>query len=254
VSKNIKHLARDGINYLLGFADIELVRKNKPFTDFRDYIPFEETIAAARKTGMSVGDYIELIYNQPGAAKRTIDQLAQLGVFSGRIDRMCEIGPGSGRYLEKVLSLCKPSYCEIYETAPDWEQWLVEQYKVVALPADGSSLVHTPSASLDLVQAHKVMPGQPSLTSCRYYGEMARVTRPDGWVVFDIVTELCLDEATLARWIETGFGYQHYPALMPRQFTIEFFERRGFAFAGSFLVPMEPGTTECFAFVRRSVR
>lgn len=248
MSTSIKHLARDSVNYLLGFADVELVKKNKPFTDYRDYIPFEETITEAKRAGLSVGDYIEARHNQPGSAQCTIDQLAELGVFAGSVDRICEIGPGSGRYLEKVLKICRPSYSEIYETAPSWEQWLVEQYRVVAHPTDGSSLAHTPSGSIDLVQAHKVMPGQPTLTMCRYFGEMARVIRPGGWVVFDIVTEQCMDEPTLQCWFESGFGYQHYPCMMPRQYTITFFERRGFAFVGSFIVPMAPGSTECFAF------
>jgi len=43
--------------------------------------------------------------------------MKKLGVFDGEIERVCEIGPGTGRYLDKVLKLAKPTYCEIYETA-----------------------------------------------------------------------------------------------------------------------------------------
>jgi hypothetical protein len=250
MSPNFKHVARTGVNYILRMADVELVRKHRPFADYRDYIPFEQTLSEARKAGLSVGDYIEARHNQPGSAQRTIDELTGLGVFDGPIERLCEIGPGSGRYLEKVLRHCTPSSREIYETAPSWRQWLVEQYRVEAHPTDGRTLAHTPNGSIDLVQAHKVMPGQPSLTICGYYEEMARVVRPGGWVVFDIVTERCFDDETLARWQRLGYGYQHYPSLMPRQFTVEFFARRGLECVGSFVVPMEPGSTECFAFRR----
>ncbi len=251
MSSEFKQLAQKSINYVLNFADVELVRKGrKPFTDYRDYIPFEETLAAAEAAGLPLGDYIEAQHNQVGTAQSTIDQMAEFGVFAGPIERLCEIGPGSGRYLEKALQRCRPAAVEIYETAPPWERWLVERYGVIAHPTDGSSLAHTPTASIDLVQAHKVLPGQPSLTICRYYSEMARVTRPGGFVAFDIVTEACMDRATLERWLTTAAGYQHYPCLMPRQFTVDFFSERGLILVGSFLVPMEPGSTECMVFTR----
>jgi hypothetical protein len=80
---------------------------------------------------------------------------------------------------------------------------------------------------------------------------MARVARTGGKIVFDIVTEECLDDATLKNWFATGSGYQHYPCLMPKQYTIDFLSRRGCAFVGSFFVPMEPGKTECMVFAKQ---
>lgn len=249
--RKLRNTGRRSINSLLGLIGFELVRQDAPFTDYRYYIPFQETLAGAKQAGLSVGDYIDNKYNKPGATQETIDQMAKLGAFSGRIERVCEIGPGSGRYLEKTLRVCSPTYYEIYETAGDWAKWLSETYPVILQPTDGMSLASTPSCSIDFVQAHKVLPGQPSLTICRYYNEMARIVRDGGKVVFDIVTEDCLDEATLAKWLASGSGYQHYPCLMPRQYTIDFFHRQGFSFDGSFFVPMEPGVTECLVFTKQ---
>ena len=180
--------------------NLKLVRTNVPYTDYRDFIPFKQTLDGARKAGLSVSDFVDAM-NKSGATQETIDQMIALGVFKGKIDRVCEIGPGSGRYLEKVIQICEPVYYEIYETAPEWENWLVQKYNVTPQPTDGNTLTDTPSNSIDLVQAHKVFPGQPTLTTCRYFDEMARVVRNGGKVVFDIVTEECLGDDILANWI-----------------------------------------------------
>lgn len=250
-SKGLKETVKGSVNSLLGSVGFELVRRN-PYEDYREYIPFHSTIAAAKQAGLSVGDYIDATSNVSGATQETFLYMKDLGVFDIPIKRVCEIGPGTGRYLEKVLQIAKPEYCEIYETAKNWETWLVKEYGVVAQPADGTSLSHTPSNSIDLVQAHKVLPGQPSLVVCRYFEEMARVVRRGGKVVFDIVTEECLDDSTLHDWWKTNAGYQHYPCLVPKQFTIDFFLRRNFSCDGSFIVPMKPGKTEVFVFNNNS--
>jgi hypothetical protein len=175
MNKSLKATIGKNINSFLGLVDLKLTRL-QPYTDYRDYIPFEETITGAEEAGLSVGDYIDAKHNKPGATQDTIDQMTALGVFEGQVERVCEIGPGSGRYLDKVLKICNPSYCEIYETAKDWEQWLVQQYKLTAHPTDGKSLSHTPSESIDLIQAHKVMPGQPSLVVSLYRWSLEKLS------------------------------------------------------------------------------
>jgi hypothetical protein len=126
----------------------------------------------------------------------------------------------------------------------------VDNYPIVSQPTDGNSLSSTPSQSIDLVHVHKVLPGQPSLVICQYYLEMIGVARNGGKIVFDIVTEECLSDELLDSWFKSGSGYQHYPNLMPRQFTIEFFQKRGCSYDGDFFVPMKPGMTDCFVFTK----
>lgn len=247
---SFKTVLGQNINHFLKLLDLKLV-KLRPYTDYQDYIPFEKTITGAKEAGLSVGDYIDAKHNKPGATQETIDKMSSFGVFAGKIERVCEIGPGSGRYLDKVIQKCHPSYYEIYETARVWEQWLLQQYSLTAQPTDGKSLSHTPSASIDLVHAHKVLPGQSSLVSCRYLKEMARVTQTGGKIVFDIVTEECFDEATLNDWLATSRRYTSYPCLMPKQFTINFLQQHHCQFINSFLVPMKPGKTECMIFVKQ---
>jgi SAM-dependent methyltransferase len=199
---------------------------------------------------MPLGDYIDMRFNVPGTTQKTVDKMAELGVFSGKVDRVCEIGPGSGRYLAKVVELCKPSYYEIYETSKDWREWLAQRYGVVSQNTDGASLSSTPSQSLDLVHKHKVLYGNPIITIGRYLLEMARVVKDGGYAVFDLVTEDCLTDELLDKWIASGVD--HACSMTSKPYVIDFFARRGFQYLGGFIVPMEPGVTEYFVFKKQA--
>lgn len=254
--QKIKRTAKKGINDALSATGFEIVKKSPPvvhnWEDVKQFIPFKETIENARAAGLSVGDYIDSKHNVPGSTHETHKQLVALGVFDGRIDRFCEIGPGSGRYLVKALESAKPSHSEIYETAADWANWLVHTYHVQALPTDGRSLSSTPASSIDLIQAHKVFTTINFITTCGYFIEIARVVKPGGWAVFDVMTEDCADHKTLEMWLKTNrTGGSPYPAIMPKQFVMDFFEGHKFDCVGSFLVPMKPGKARCMAFKRK---
>jgi hypothetical protein len=240
------------LNGALHFTGIQIVRhRPRHFEDFRDYIPFEETIAAAEKEGLSAGDYIETKHNRgANTTRQTIDQLRNMGVLHEGVRRICEIGPGSGRYLEKTIDICHPDRYEIYESALDWRRYLSRKYKVVAHEADGLSLAQTPSSSIDLVHAHKVFIGLPFLAAYGYFLEMVRVLAPEGKIVFDLVTEGCMREEIVKRWLAARGGYQAYPNLFPRQYVIDFFASKKLALEGAFTVANEPGETECMVFGR----
>jgi hypothetical protein len=250
--QSIKRAARKGINGVLSVAGLEVKGKEHDWSDVRQYIPIEETLAGAKAAGLSVGEYIDAKHNAPGVSQDTHNRLEALGVFQGPIDRVCEIGPGSGRFLERTLLACKPSHYEIYETSVPWADWLVKTYPVISLPTDGKTLAHTASNSIDLVQSHKVFVCLLFLNACSYFQEIARVTRPGAWVVFDVMTEDCMDGANVELWLKTGINTRNYPAIVPKSFVIDFFQRNGFEFVSSFLVPMKPGKTEVMAFRKKS--
>lgn len=232
------------VNKVLSRLGLKLVRHD--WSDPTQYIPFAETLARAKAAGLPVGDYIDLTYNVPGAAQATIDRMGELGVFTGRIENVLEIGPGSGRYLERTIRKCSPARYEIYETAESWARYLEDHYPVARMPTSGSDLSATPDASIDLVHAHKVFGWTPFLITCRYWLEMLRVARHQAHIVFDIVTEDCMSGGIVDRWIADG--HSTHPAVVPRAFALEFFGSRGAALVGSFFVPMKPGKTETFVF------
>jgi SAM-dependent methyltransferase len=244
--------ARILINLPLRLFRLEIVRKEHDWTEPKDFIPLHETLAAAKAAGLSVPDYVDVQYNKRGATQETIDRMAELGVFNVPIRTVVEIGPGSGRYLEKTRKRCAPEHYEIYETAADWAEYLVNTYRVQRRRADGLTLPETADDSVDLLQAHKVFVCTPFLTTMSYFSEVARVVRKGGKVVFDMVTEDCMGEANLAKWAEAGFHLGSYPNLLPRRFVVDFFLGHGFVLDGTFTIPMEPGMTECFVFTRKS--
>ena len=237
---------RNALNAVLVPAGFELARRiNKDYV--MSFQPLGRTLRRAKKAGLSVGDYLDQQYQVPGATQADIDQLAALGMFNGKVHAVCEIGPGSGRYLEKVQRLCAPMSYEIYETDSQWSDWLAKTYHVRAHDADGTSLRETADESMDLVHSHKVFVYLPFIVTCRYLTEMIRVTRRGGWIAFDIVSENCMTDSDVDTWIASG---HHYPCMMPRQFVIDFFARSQCSFRSSFFAPLMPGKSEYLVFVK----
>jgi len=103
---------------------------------------------------------------------------------------------------------------------------------------------------VDLVHAHKVFSSVPFMVTCCYWHEMVRVVGSGGWVAFDVVTERCLDNDAMRIWANSGIRNGAYPAVIPRQVAVSFFESNGFVLVGSFIVPMRPGSTELLVFKR----
>lgn len=247
--RDAKRVVKGALKQSLMRVGLDVRRAGHDWTDIESFIPFEATLKAAAAARLSVGDYIDAVMNGiPGATQSTIDQMRALGVFAGPIRVVLEIGPGSGRYLEKTLRECTPVRYEIYETAGPWAGYLERTYPVVRQPTDGVTLAATPDGTVDLVQAHKVFSGTDLLATLRYWREMARVTAPGGHVVFDIVTEDCLTPEIIDRWVSSGLQTGSYPAAVPRKTACDYFGSHGFRLAGSFTVPMGPGTTEVLAF------
>ena len=243
----VRSYVRKKINSLLGTVGFEIVRIH----GYKDFLQFKDTLREAEKAGITVGDYIELKYNVQGTYQQTLKKMDELNVFDKEIDRVCEIGPGSGRYLKETYQYCNPGYYEIYETSSDWAEWLVKQYGVKSQPCNEVSLVHTPDRSIDLVQAHKVFPGLPFFTTVRYFAEMVRVLKDGGRAVFDIFTEDCMDDATVVKWLNANVDSWNFtPTVVPKKYAIDFFSRHGFSLVVSFFAEYKPGKTECMVFSR----
>ena len=195
---------------------------------------------------MGVGDYIESVNAEPGATQLTIDTMISLGRLDMGIERICEIGAGSGRYAEKLIEKLSPAHYEIYETARDWIPHLRTLTGAEVKPADGHSLASTDSASVDLVHSNKVFVYLPFPAVSGYLLEMCRVTRPGGTIAFDLVTEDCLTDEIVSSWINSGTIF----IPLPRGWVIDYLARRGATFEGSTKIPMVGVETELLVFRR----
>jgi len=233
-----------GFKRLLGLAGLT-IRKRDAFS--LGYISAKETVSAAEAEGLSVCDYVEKLWNKQGDTQAVIERMAQCGVFVFASPYVVEIGPGTGRYLEKVLQRCRPAKYEIYEVAKDWAEYLSTKYPIVSHEADGVTMKQTPSMSADLVHAHGVFVYLPFLVSYRYWKEIWRITKYNGFVVFDIISEVCLDEETVEKWLNSN---HNYPCFLSKQYVASLFENQGFSLVNSFKNRYGEGHSEYLVFRR----
>lgn len=234
------------INTGLRPLNVQFVRGTSTDPAVKTFIPARKTIAAARKAGLPLGTYIDQKWVTPGATQDLVRAMLELAGLPEKIDTVCEIGPGSGRFVEEVTAALHPASYEIYETARDWIPRLRQLPNTVIRDCDGHSLSQTPDRSVDLVHAQKVFVYLDFNVVAGYLAEMARVVRPGGVVAFDATTEPCLDEETVRAWTRDGTIYR----ALPRRWAIEFMKRRDLSLAGSHITPMHPGTAELLVFRR----
>lgn len=211
------------------------------------YISSKETVSAAERERLSVCDYVEKLWNQSGDTQRVIDQMASCGVFEVNSPNILEIGAGTGRYLEKVLANCKPAKYESYETARDWSEWLQAKYPIISHAADGVSLRQTQAHSVDLLHAHGVFVYLPFLVSYSYWKEIWRVMKSGGFVVFDIISEDCLDELAVEKWL---MSENRYPCFLSKDYLVSLFGKHGFALFKTFTTRYGEGQSLYLVFVR----
>jgi len=246
MTMNATTRAKDVLNTALRPLNVQVVRGRSDDPAVRTFIPARSTIAAARRSGLSVGDYIDRTFAKPGTTQAAVEAMLRMADLHPPVERVCEIGPGSGRYLEKVAAALHPDVYEVYETAVDWLPHLGSFPNVVVQHADGRTLGETGSGSVDLVHAHKVFVYLEFWTTASYLNEMARVVRPGGTAAFDIVSEPCMDDATVSTWIQHGSIYRP----VPRAWTIGYLERRGLTYVGSHSTFLGPGMSELLVFRR----
>ncbi len=234
------------VNNLLRPLHLQLVSGNSADPAVKDFIPARKTIAAAEHAGLPLGEYIDQTFVQPGATSQTVNAILELGDLHSAGVTVCEIGPGSGRFAEKITEALNPRRYEIYETARDWLPRLGQLPNAVIQECDGRTLSGTASGSVDLVHAHKVFVYLEFHTTAGYLEEMARVLRPGGVAAFDIVTEDCLDDETVAEWVRTASFFRP----IPREWVSGFMQRRRLTLRGSQFVPLPPGRSELLVFGR----
>jgi SAM-dependent methyltransferase len=228
MKEQLINFGRTGNNLLarIGFQIVRYVPVSS------GYISAKETIEAAAKNNQTVTDYVETMWQERGIAQQVIDSFKEFGALSPSTKRICEIGTGTGMFADTILKSCDISQYESYEIAKDWAEWLSSTYKIVSHPANGESLDCTDSNSIDLVHANGVFVYTPFLLTIKYFLEISRVTKPQGFAVFDILGEECFDEDSLNSWLES----QHlYPCIIPKEYVKEFFTKNGFCYVGEFL-------------------
>ncbi len=211
------------------------------------YISAKETVSAAKGASLSVCDYLENLWGKQGNTQKIIEQMELYGAFATSSPNVVEIGTGTGCLLEKVLQHCSPAKYDSYETAIDWADWLQGKYPITSIKADGLTLRQTPSISSDLIHAHGVFVYLPFLISYGYWKEIWRITKEGGIVAFDIISEECLDQQTVDKWLNSEHNYVRF---LSKQYVVSLFSKHGFSILGSFRNRLGPGYSEYLVFSR----
>jgi len=230
------------INGILGALGLRLSRASAGF----GYVPAKQTIDAAKAKGVSVCEYVEELWNQKGATQKVVDEMAPF-CWKQPCERIVEIGPGTGRYMELIIKRASPKQYEYYEIDTAWAEWLSSNYGPVAVrqPADGCSLSQTADRSVDLVQAHGVFVHIAMLQSFEYFQEMIRVCKDNGHIVFDVFPVERFDEQTISQWLQY---HERYPVILPAPSLIAFFEKRGCTLVHQFDNPYGHSYSRYFIF------
>lgn len=223
----------------LGFQVVRYVPK------LGGYIPAKETIEAAAKNNQSITEYVETMWKEQGVVQQVIDKFREFGALNSSTKRVCEIGTGTGIFADAILKSHSISQYESYEIDKDWAEWLALTYKIVSQPTTGESLDKTRSNSIDLIHANGVLVYTPFLVTCKYFFEIFRVTKQDGFAVFDIFSEECFDEASLRAWLSSPHSY---PCILPKDYVKNFFANNGFDFVGEFYRKLGEGRSVYLVF------
>lgn len=232
------------INRFLKLFNLKIARANQHANGL-SYISAKDTVANAKAENLSVCDYVEREWNQIGETQKVIDKMKDFGFFELNSPSICEIGAGTGRYMEKVLDNCNPSRYESYETASDWAEWLQNEYPIISQPTNGFSLNSTADSSLDLIHSHGVFVYLKFLDNIRYFNDMIRTLKPNGKIVFDCYTEDCMEDDVLDKWLTS---IHNFPSIMPNDYVEEYFVNRGLKLMGTFFNAHGQGKSKYFVF------
>ena len=239
--KSLSSRVLTATNKILAKVGVKIARVRSVY----GYLEAKDVIENAKKANVSVCEYLERQSPHETTAREVIVQLQKRGVFEKTPKSVLEIGAGSGRYLSNLIEAIGNTDYQIYEPASDWSNWLAQTYSVKNQPCDGSSLAATNSESIDFVHANGVFVYINFLTTYQYFQEMIRVARPGSWIVFDVISENCLSDEQVTKWIESSFDF---PAFLSRVHIENYFVARGCKLEGSFLSKLAAGSSEYLIF------
>jgi SAM-dependent methyltransferase len=237
------------INKILRLRGFEIIDKKNPLKERKASNDFvDDVVAEAKSRGLTVMGYIEKRSNIVGDTATVINKINELGYFK-KSETILEIGAGTGRYIE-VTNQIKIPYKNyiVYEIAKDWSKWLSENYNIIARDTDGNNLKHDKDNSVDLITAHGVFVYVPFLDAVRYYIEMARVVKPGGYIIFDVLSEKSFEAPYLSKWL---VGKRTYPLFSSSEFVTKIFSENGCTFVNEFTAPIGDGIAHYLVYLKK---
>ncbi len=203
-----------------------------------NYINAKNTIEQAKKRKLTICEYLESTKDDKrkiGRRDRIINMMESLDIFSNA-KNICEIGTGTGMYLEKIIKKTLVQTYEVYETAIDWKEYLNFEYKtkikhLILHDADGITLRQTRSATIDLVHAHAVFVYIPFIDIYNYLKECVRICKKEGYIVFDAISDDKLNVEAVQKWSNINC---RFAVITPHKFILDFIKKNNLILLNSF--------------------
>lgn len=178
------------ISFMRGKSDVELAEKRK------------ESLSA-QKTN--------LIKKQKARFDRIIkDEF----IDPKKVNSICEVGAAWGATTRCLLDRYKPKIYHSYEIDAGWAEWLQDNLNLTSMPCDGESLASTDDGSMDMCMASSCLYFMPYMKQWNYLTEMARVLRPGGVAVVNVLLVENLGVRNLKAHFEKHFprrAFGHLP-------------------------------------------
>ncbi len=252
ISARIIFLIYEAIQRILNSYGFMLTRTGLGYHNAR------AIVAKARVKGLSICEYLESQEKderKKGRRDRIIGHLVNSGILK-ECESVCEIGAGTGMYLEKVLDLAKTKQYEVYETDRGWVDYLKRTFgkyrncTFIFHPADGSTLKYTKANSCDLVHAHAVFVYIPILQVFEYLKEASRVCKPGGYVVFDCCLDKSFDLNVVKSWL---LGSYRFPVIIPEKLLFAFAEENSLSLVYTFNIIYGSSFVDYLVFQKKHI-
>jgi SAM-dependent methyltransferase len=218
------------------------------------YLSAGDVVKKARQNNLTLCEYLE--QNDIGGVgkRRELIITALRQYLASPLNHVLEIGAGTGMYLEKIVELYSPAAYEVYETSLEWVEYLNQSYsgktRLQCHNADGSTLHRTASESVDAAFSHGVFVYLPLITTFGYLEEMARVVKPDGWIVFDCFLTRNFGVDTIKQWQRDPHHWT-FPVAISEDLIMEFLVRYRLTCVGRFDTPYHASLSTYFVARKR---
>ena len=236
-----------GANNFLSLFNLQLSPLGKGYRDVKS------TLKNASRLSLTINEYLESLGNDAFSIGYRDKVMNWILTQTSYVSSALEIGSGTMRYGEVILSRKNLVRYEIYETRSDWRKFTRKNFssashELIVHTPNGRDLHQTSSTSVDLVHAHGVFVYLTFLETLDYLAECSRVLKPGGVLVFDIYDSNLNNLKIVDSWLQS---VHRFPVFLDAGLVIEFLKRYDLEMLSRLEMPYGASNVSYFMFKKR---